>query len=211
MTPPLYNPEAFRIEDADRLANLVERLRFGTLVSNGTAGPIASHAPFLLDRRSGPKGTLLTHLARANGHWSTLDGEAALVMFQTADHYVSPAWYASKRRTGKVVPTWNYVAVHARGTARTFVDRGRLLALVEQLTEQMEGGRAEPWRVSDAPADYIDMMLGHIVGVAIEIEQIEGKLKLGQNRSQSDRDSLAAAIDAERPDLARTLEALSAE
>ncbi len=203
-----YNPTQFRVEDPETLRVLVEKFRFGTLVSNGPTAPHASHLPFLMDPGVGPSGTLMTHLARANDHWRGLVNEPVLVILQGPQHYVSPSWYASKRTSGKVVPTWNYVVVHIRGTATTFDDSERLLALVETLTDTMERERKPPWRVADAPADYIDTLLTHIVGVAIEIEHMEAKLKLGQNRSQADQDSLKAALIAENPGLAEALDGL---
>ena len=203
-----YNPESFRVVDADRLAGLVRNIVFGTLLSNGDEGPLASHVPFLLDRASGTPGTLHAHLARVNDHWQALDGQPALAIFHGPQHYVTPSWYASKAEHGKVVPTWNYVVVHARGRARVHHDRHRLRALVEALTHRMEGPRSEPWRVDDAPVDYIERMIDQIVGVDVAIEHMEGKLKLGQNRSATDRASLAQGLEREQPDLWRSLEPL---
>ena len=200
----LYNPSAFRSDDDHRLAQVIERTVFGTLISSGADGPRASHLPFLLRGASGGR-ILRAHLARANDHWSLLDDAPVLVIFHGPAHYVSPGWYASKAQTGKVVPTWNYVVVHARGRARVWHDTQRLRSLVEDLTDHMERNRAAPWAVDDAPADYLARMTAQIVGVDIELEQLEGKFKLGQNRSAEDRASLAMGLAAERPDVAAAL------
>ncbi len=199
MTPThdLYNPEAFRVDDRAVLSDVIDQQVFATLVSNGADGPNASHLPVLLDRTAGPRGTLRAHLARANGHWRALDGEPVLVVFQGPDHYVTPSWYPSKADGGKVVPTWNYVVVHARGRAAIRHDPEHLRRLVGALTGRMESARAEPWSVDDAPADFIDRMLAQIVGLDVEIESLEGKFKLGQNRPEADRAGLAAGIESE--------------
>lgn len=206
--PELYNPPPFRSDDAAQVGRIVDATVFGTLVSSGREGPLASHVPFLLDRQAGDRGVLRAHVARANGHWQHLDGEPVLVVFQGPHHYVSPSFYASKALTGKVVPTWNYVLVQVRGRARVHHDRERLATLVEALTRHMESAREAPWEVADAPADFIERMLDAIVGVDVAIEHSEAKLKLGQNRSAADRESLAAALANERADVGEALERL---
>jgi transcriptional regulator len=203
--PSFYNPAPFRLDDATRLGRFIDATVFGTLVSNGSDGPLASHLPWLLDRHAGVKGTLRAHLARANPHWHSLDGAPALVIFQGPQHYVTPNWYASKAATGTVVPTWNYVVVHVRGRLRVHHDRVRLRALVESLTDCMERARPQPWRVDDAPADFVDRMIAQVVGVDLEIEHLEGKLKLGQNRAAEDRASLADGLEREQPEVAAAL------
>jgi transcriptional regulator len=207
-----YNPAAFRVDDLAQLGHIIDAAVFGTLVTNGAEGPLASplasHVPFLLDRKSGTCGTLRAHLARANEHWKVLDSERALVIFHGPQHYVTPSWYASKAVTGKVVPTWNYVVVHVRGRVHVHHDAARLRALVEALTNHMEAPRARPWGVDDAPSDFVAQMLDQIVGVDLEIEHIEGKLKLGQNRSAADRASLAAGLAQEQPEVWASLTAV---
>jgi len=208
MNVHFYNPGHFRVDDPAMLAHAIDNLIFGTLVTSGPAGLAVTHAPFLLNRDAGPHGTLEAHLARANAHWQSLDGAEALVILQGPNHYVSPSWYASKRETGRVVPTWNYAVVHARGIARTFDEPARLRARVAALTDRMEGGRPAPWQVGDAPADYLDQLTRQIVGLDIELTALEGKFKLGQNRLEQDRASLAAALAEERPDLQAALRTL---
>jgi transcriptional regulator len=196
-----YNPGHFRVDDPQILAGAIDVLVFGTLVSGGPDGLAVTHAPFLLNRDAGPHGTLEAHFARANRHWQGLDGAEALVIFQGPHHFVSPSWYATKRETHRVVPTWNYVMVHARGVARTFDDPARLRARVAALTDRMELDRAERWSIDDAPADYIDQLGRAIVGIDVELTALEGKFKLGQNRPEQDRASLAKALLAEHPDV----------
>ncbi|WPO99983.1 FMN-binding negative transcriptional regulator [Pseudomonas sp. HR96] len=196
----MYNPRAFIDDDLPRLHQVIQQTRLAILVSQGASGLNASHLPLLLEPDAGPCGTLVGHLARANAQWHDLAaGAPALVIFPGADAYVSPAFYPAKAEHGKVVPTWNYVAVHAHGQAEIFDDPERLLAVVSALTEHHESGRAQPWAVSDAPADYIAGMLKAIVGLRLPIERLEGKRKLSQNRAQADingvRGGLAQSAD----------------
>jgi len=208
MEVQFYNPAHFRVADHETLARAVDALVFGALVTSGPDGLAVTHAPFLLNRGAGALGTLEAHVARANPHWRALDGVDALVIFQGPQHYVSPSWYATKQQTHRVVPTWNYVIVHARGVARTFEDPARLRARVAALTDRMEARRAEPWSVDDAPAEYIEQLSRGIVGIDVELTALEGKFKLGQNRVESDRASLGAALLVERPDLHAALQSL---
>ena len=196
----MYTPSAFALDDLPALHQQMLDTRLAILVTDGAHGLQASHLPLLLDPNEGPNGTLYGHLARANPHWHDLQaGAEALVIFAGADAYVSPAFYPAKAEHGKVVPTWNYVAVHAYGKAEVFSDAERLLTLVSALTDRHESGRAQPWKVADAPTDYIDGMLKAIVGFALPIQRLEGKRKLSQNRSTADiagvREGLAASPD----------------
>lgn len=183
----MYIPSYFTDDDLASLHGQIEATRLATLVTFDEAGLQASHIPLLLDPSQGARGTLFGHLAKANPQWKALKtGAEALLIFQGPDAYISPSFYAAKAEHGKVVPTWNYLAVHAYGRADVFTDHERLLQVVSSLTNKHETGRAEPWAVSDAPADYIDKMLNGIVGFAIPIERLEGKRKLNQNRSAED-------------------------
>lgn len=196
----MYNPSAFTDDDLPRLQDVIEQTRLAILVTHGASGLNASHLPLLLNRTAGPCGTLEGHLARANDQWRDLaDGAPALVIFAGADAYVSPSFYPSKAEHGKVVPTWNYVAVHAHGQAQVFHEPEPLLAVVSALTSRQEGAREQPWAVGDAPADYIDAMLKAIVGVRLPIERLEGKRKLSQNRAQPDIDGVRTGL-ANSPD-----------
>lgn len=185
----MYQPPHFKIEDKDRLQAAMRAHPFALLVTNGIDGPFATQLPLLLAADEGEFGTLYGHVAKANPHAKAPDGDEgpALVVFQGEDAYVSPGFYESKREHGKVVPTWNYVTVHAYGRIERFDDPARLLALVTRLTDRHEASRADRWQVSDAPDAYIQSQLKGIVGFAIRIERIEGKAKLSQNRPAADR------------------------
>jgi len=206
----MYTPAAFRDDEIASLHQLMEDTRLAILVTHDETGMQASHLPLLLRREQGANGTLYGHLARANPQWRALqNGAEVLIIFPGADAYVSPAFYPAKAEHGKVVPTWNYVAVHAYGIAEVFSDAQRLLNVVSALTDKHEAGRASPWAVADAPAEYIDKMLGAIVGFALPIERLEGKRKLSQNRSAEDikgvREGLAASADGKDRELAQLM------
>ena len=194
----MYMPSAFRQDDLAELHAQMQASPFALLTSAGAAGVQASHLPLLLAPDEGEFGTLYGHFARANPHWRDLQGGAeALAVFSGPDAYISPGWYPAKAEHGKVVPTWNYIAVHARGPVELIEEPERLLQIVSRLSDQHESGRERPWAVSDAPREYIDSMLRAIVGFALPIRRLEGKWKLGQNRSAADqagvRDGLAAS------------------
>ncbi len=192
----MYVPPLFK---EDRIAVLHDAIRasgLATLVTMTPDGLIASHVPLLLDPDPAPYGTLIGHLARPNPQARGAIGEA-LAIFQGLDAYITPSWYATKRETGKVVPTWNYVAIHAAGPITFFDDPDRLLDVVTRLTEKQESGRAAPWAVSDAPADFLQGMLKGIVGFAIPLTRLEGKWKMSQNRPAEDRAGVIAGLTAD--------------
>ena len=176
----LYVPPHFRADDPDQVFDFVQRYAFGTLVSGGSAGLQVSHIPFVAERDAGGKLRLLGHVARANAHWQELEGaQEVLVIFHGPHGYVSPGWYHQH----PAVPTWNYAVVHARGKA-TLMDEAELHELLMRLSSIYEDGRPKPWKLSQQPADFVSGMLKMIVGFAIEVERIEGKFKLSQNRSR---------------------------
>jgi transcriptional regulator len=194
----VYLPSHFAETRVEVLHQAIERAGLATLVSTGPGGLDASHIPLLLEPTPGPLGRLLGHVARANAQWqTTLPDVDALVIFLGTDAYVTPSWYATKRETGKVVPTWNYVAIHAYGHVRFFEERERLLDVVTRLTDRHEQRRASPWRVTDAPAEYVDAMLKGIVGVEFTITRLEGKWKASQNRSDADRQGASEGLERE--------------
>jgi transcriptional regulator len=206
----MYTPRSFAIDDLQQMQQHMLDTRLAMVVTHGAQGLQASHLPLMLRPNEGPNGTLYGHFARANPQWKELqEGAEALVIFAGADAYVSPGFYPGKAEHGKVVPTWNYVAVHAYGTAQVITDAEPLLDLVSALTDRHEAGRAQPWKVADAPADYIDGMLKAIVGFALPIQRLEGKRKLSQNRSSADmagvREGLAASPDAQDRALAHLM------
>ena len=194
----MYLPAHFKETRSDVLHTLIRGHPLGTLVTLNAAGELqANPIPFLIDPGPQAHGTLRSHVARANPLWRETRTEVdALVVFQGAQSYVSPGWYPSKAEHGKVVPTWNYIVVQARGRLRAVEDAEWLHALVSRLTERHEAPRAQPWGVGDAPPDYIATMLRAIVGVEIEITDLVGKWKVSQNRSAADRAGVAAGLAA---------------
>jgi transcriptional regulator len=166
----------------------------------------------VLDAASGPLGTLKVHLARANGQWRDFDPTVeALVIFQGVERYITPSWYETKRETGKVVPTWNFVVVQARGPMRIIEDRAWLAGQIAALTGEHEAGRTEPWSVSDAPAPFVEAQLKGIVGIEIPISRIEGKWKLSQNRPEADRRGVVEGLRLEDDPASAAMAELVAE
>lgn len=197
----MYTPPAFRLEDLAEIHAAMAQSRLATLVTPTAQGLQATPLPLFLDPAEGPNGTLYGHLARANPHWSLPATGESLVLFQGPHAYVSPSWYPSKAEHHKVVPTWNYQAIHAHGPAEFFQEPERLLAIVTRLTALHEADMpapraAPPWAVSDAPPDFIAAQLRGIVGLRIPLSRIEAKRKMSQNRPAPDRAAVAAALAA---------------
>ena len=190
-----YPPAAFRESDGQLLKQLLGAVTLGLLITQAPDGPIATHLPMLFEAGTGEHGLLLGHVAKSNPH-AKAAGAAALVVFQGPDAYVSPSYYATKKTEPRVVPTWNYQAIHVRGRLETFEDAGELHALVARLTRHHEARVGSGWQVSDAPGDYVARMLRGIVGVRLVIETIEGRSKLSQNRPAEDQASVAEALGA---------------
>lgn len=193
----MYLPPHFEETRVDELHRLITEYPFGALVLNGPAGLDANHLPFLLDTTSGRHGHLLAHVARANPLWQEArDGDEALVIFRAASAYISPSWYPTKAETHRHVPTWNYQVVHAHGTIAIRDDETFLRGVVARLTREHEvrNGQEPPWKMTDAPRDYIDQQLKAIVGIEIRLTRLVGKWKLGQNREERDRVSAADAL-----------------
>lgn len=184
----MYVSRHHQCKDRDACFALIDAHPLGAWVCAGPAGLIANHVPFFLDRQRGPLGTLVGHVARANTVWRELGtATPSVVMFQGPQAYITPGWYPGKAAHGRVVPTWNYAVTHAHGVARVIEDRDWLLAMLNRLTAANEAGRSAPWRIDDAPADYIDRMLRAIVGIEIPIERLKGKLKASQDEDLPDR------------------------
>lgn len=192
----MYIPPAFREDDLAALHGTMREARLANLVTATAEGLVATPLPLFLAPEEGPCGTLYGHLARANPQWKLPVTGEAMALFMGPDAYVSPAWYPSKQEHQKVVPTWNYVAVHAYGPPEFFEDADRLFAVVSRLTELHEQPRAEPWAVTDAPADFVRAQLRGIVGLRLPITRLEGKRKVSQNRSAADRAGVAAGLAA---------------
>lgn len=202
--PPMYLPAHFEETRTEVLHQLMRDHPLGLLVTQtpppadgGCAGIEANALPFHFDASRGPHGTLRAHVARANPVWHTArtDGEV-LVVFQGPQAYISPGWYATKRDTGKVVPTWNYALVEARGRLVIRDDAAWVHALVSTLTDTHEATQPKPWKVTDAPADYIAATLRAIVGIEIELTSLHGKWKVSQNRSAADRAGVVQGLSA---------------
>jgi len=191
----MYVPTHFREERIAVLHAAIRQIGFGALVTVGPEGLIAIHLPMVLHATPDPYGRLCGHMARNNPQWLAIAPETeTLAIFSGPQAYISPSWYQSKHKTGKVVPTWNYVAIHAYGKLRVFDDPERLLAQVTELTKIHETGRPLAWAVSDAPEDYVQIMLKQIIGFELIITRLEGQWKMSQNRSREDRHSAADGL-----------------
>ena len=203
----MYQPPSFREPRTEVMHDLIEAFPLATLVTAGADGPFATHLPVVLDRAAGPLGTLRGHVARANPHHRLATAAPALVLFRGPDAYVSPSLYPSKADHGRVVPTWNYIAVHAYGPLAFVDDPAFVLGVVEALTRRFEGGRAQPWAVDDAPREYVDALARAVVGVELPIARLEGKWKMSQNRDARDAagvaEGLAGSTDAVEREVAR--------
>src|SRR6185312_5079914 len=191
-----YPGPSFREERVEVLHAAIRELAFCTLVTHADGDFVVSHLPFELDAQPAPSGTLLGHIARYNPQWRGIgeDGVPALAIFQGPHAYVSPSWYPGKRDDPRQVPTWDYIAVHARGTLRVFHDEARLHDLLRRLVERNESPRPDPWRITDAPADYLCEQMRYIAGLELRIGKLEGRYKLSQNRDAADQEGARAGL-----------------
>ncbi len=204
----MYLPAHFAETRIDVLHDALRTHGAAELVTFDGEGLVASTVPLLLDPDAGPLGTLRGHLARANPQWRTATAAVeALVIVRGPDAYVSPSAYPSKAVDGKVVPTWNYLTVQARGPLVVHDDPAWTKSLVSALTDRHEAARAEPWAVTDAPEDYVAAMLRAIVGIEIPISRLEGKWKVSQNRPAADRDGVVADLTVRAPAMAALVSA----
>ncbi|MFM0157375.1 FMN-binding negative transcriptional regulator [Paraburkholderia sediminicola] len=207
----MYMPAHFEESRPEVLHRLIAEHSFGALITHGPNGLDANHLPFEFDAKLTPEGgdaqparthgILRAHVARANPVWQEVAANPeALVIFQGPAAYISPTWYPSKHETHRQVPTYNYMVVHAHGRIVVRDDESFLRGLVARLTRKMEAGEPVPWKMGDAPADYIAQMLGAIVGLEIEVTRLVGKWKLGQNKEATDRRGAAEALLARTSD-----------
>lgn len=193
----MYIPKHFEETRIDVLNALIDTYPLATLITHSGRGLNANHIPMHRTQAPTPYGTLSAHVARGNDLLEDLaENPDVLVVFQGPNAYISPSWYATKEETGRVVPTWNYATVHARGRARAIDDPAWLRAQIAALTDRNESSFAVPWSVDDAPADYIDGLVGAIVGVEIEIESLQGKWKVSQNQSAANAAGVLAGLRA---------------
>jgi Transcriptional regulator len=191
----MYQPPHFREDRIEVQHDLIRAHPLGLLITSGPSGLQANLIPILVYADASERGTLRAHLARGNPQWRELAAvEQCLIVFQGPQEYVSPSWYPTKQETGKVVPTWNYITVHAWGRPQVIEDAAWLRRQLDDLTLLKEGTRPAPWKVDDAPAPYIVSQMKGIVGVEIPIERIEGKWKVSQNRPQADRAGVIAGL-----------------
>lgn len=210
-----YPSPAYREDRPEILHAALQRMAFGLLVTQPESGFATSYLPWELDAERGPQGTLVGHLARYNPQWQVPQGGApALVVFQGPHAYVSPSWYPGKREDPRQVPTWDYLAIEARGTLTAFDDDARLYELLARLVARHEAGRSPQWKVTDAPADYVRAEMTHIIGIELRIDSLVGRYKLSQNRDAADlegaRAGLAAAPTERERDLAAAIAAVRA-
>jgi transcriptional regulator len=203
-----YLPAHFEETDPAMLHALVGAYPLATWVVQHQGELLVNHIPFLLDAQRGKHGTLIGHVARANPVWQALTAASSVAVFTGPQAYVSPNWYPSKQAHGKVVPTWNYATVHAHGVPQAFDDPTRLLDLVTRLTRTHEARQAQPWQVSDAPADYLNSMLIAIVGIEIPVQRWVGKWKVSQNRPAADQQGVVAGLMARGSEAAAQMAAL---
>jgi transcriptional regulator len=186
----MYIPPHFAIRDVNQLHDAIETYSFALVVNRASDDLVANHLPLLLDRCSGPQGTLLGHFARASEHWRSAAGQQTLVVFSGPHAYISPTWYAAEH----VVPTWNYLAVHAYGLLELIENPADVLHLLERTVERFESAQPQPWRLADQPVEFIQRLAGQIVGFKIPIDRLEGKWKLNQNQPQERRERVIAAL-----------------
>ncbi|WP_116135634.1 FMN-binding negative transcriptional regulator [Trinickia diaoshuihuensis] len=183
----MYIPADYNEPRVEVLHACIAQHPFGMLVTHGVNGLDAIHIPFELDTQAGGLGILRAHVARANPVWQDVaNGDEVLVVFRAADAYISPNWYPSKHETHREVPTWNYIVVHAHGRITVRDDTKYVRGVVARLTRTHEAAQPRPWKMGDAPADYIETLLSEIVGLEIEVTRLVGKSKLGQNKDARD-------------------------
>ncbi|MFA7825290.1 FMN-binding negative transcriptional regulator [Aeromonas dhakensis] len=191
----MYLPPHFAVTDSETLHQLMQAHSLGALITHGEGGLDANHLPFEFDAGEGEHGVLRAHVARNNPLWQEVkDGDEVLVIFKAADGYISPSWYPGKQEHHKLVPTWNYSVVHAHGRIQIRDDARFVRRLLANLTRHHEAGEPTPWKMADAPRDYLEAMVQAVVGIEIEITGLVGKFKLGQNKEAADRLGAANAL-----------------
>jgi transcriptional regulator len=198
----MYVPAHFEEPRREVLHDLIAKAPLGILFTNGRSGMDANHLPFHFSKDDAPQGVLHCHVARANPVWQDIaSGDEVLVVFRAADAYISPNWFPSKREFKKQVPTWNYAVVHAHGRATIRDDERYVRTVIARLTRTHESPQANPWKMSDSPKEYIDMMVKNIVGIEIEVTRLVGKLKFSQNREARDILEAGATLKQQGQDL----------
>jgi transcriptional regulator len=199
----MYVPAAFAVSDLDQVQAMIERYPFALLVSQTAGEWVASHLPLLLDRQAGANGTLVGHMARANSQWQEAAGQGVLAVFSGPHAYISPTWYEAQ----EVVPTWNYLAVHAYGRLEIMEQRGEVEALLQRMIQTFEAPGAAPWQYAGS-AEHYERMLRQIVAFRIPLERLEGKAKLNQNHPDQRREKVAVALVQQSDDDSHEIAAL---
>lgn len=194
----MYIPKHFEEPRAEVMQALIRDYPLATLVNLSADGLNANHIPLhWIEEGDSPYGSLRGHIARSNPLWTDFDPQTEiLAVFQAENAYISPSWYASKPQTGKVVPTWNYAAVHAYGTLRIIDDPDWIRRQLENMTDEFEAGFPKPWSVADAPADFTERLITQIVGIEISVTRLQGKWKVSQNQPPENRNSVIEALRA---------------
>ena len=205
----MYVSRHHQMPEQAAMLDLIDAHPLGAWVCHAASGLVANHIPFFLDRTRGTFGTLMGHVSRANPVWTLLQADTpSVILFQEAQHYITPNWYPGKAVHGRVVPTWNYSVAHAHGTARAIEDPQWLRTMLRQLTDAQEAGHPAPWRVADAPAEFIDQLMRGIVGIEIPIRQLEGKRKVSQDEDLPDRLGTVQGLQSQGGEAAQTMATL---
>jgi len=191
----VYTPKHFEQQSIAAMHAHIRAYPLATLVTLGADGLCANHIPMYLTEKPQPNGMLAGHVPRSNPVWRETDKSvAALVIFHGPNAYITPSWYPEKKETGRVVPTWNYTVVHARGRMRIVDDAAWLKAHLEQLTDHQEAPLSHPWAVADAPTDFTEKLSAALVGIEIPISSLVGKWKLSQNRPEQDKAGVVSGL-----------------
>jgi transcriptional regulator len=204
----MYCPAHFQEPRTTELISLIEQFPLAAIICNSSTGLVADHIPLMVGGEVGTLQKLIGHVARNNPLWQLAADQELLVVFQGPSTYISPNWYASKKDGGKVVPTWNYAVVHAHCTLAAIHEPARILQIITQLTDRHEAQQTHPWRVTDAPSEYTDSLLGHIVGIELNINRIQGKWKVSQNQPLANQQSVVQGLHAAGTDAHRQMAAL---
>jgi transcriptional regulator len=207
----MYIPKHFAEPKIEMMHELIRAHPLATLITLSSGGLNANHIPFYLSAEPTPFGTLQGHVARSNPLWTDFAREVdVLTIFHGPEHYITPSWYATKQETGKVVPTWNYITVHAYGVLRVVDDAAWLRDQLVALTTQNEAAFAQPWKITDAPNEFIEKLTVAIVGIEIVITKLQGKWKLSQNQPEQNRMGVIAGLESVRTEQAQEMAELVA-
>ena len=190
----MYCPSHFQNDSPAALISLIEQFPLGAIVRNGPAGLVADHIPLFHVAEPSAAGRLVGHVAKANPLWQHPENEELLIVFQGPSTYISPNWYATKHEAGKVVPTWNYTAVHAHCSLKAIHDPAQVLQIITHLTQQHEASQMHPWRVEDAPSEFTEKLVGNIVGIELRIHRLQGKWKVSQNQPVQNQQSVMQGL-----------------